>query len=152
MSLLDTNHKKKSFTLTTLLLSVLVLILFYVGLTYMDPPIESGISVNFGTTDFGSGKIQPKEKIRSEPLETPPVEPTKQEVAEEVVEEVEELPAKPVVKEAPAEILLTQESEESIRIKQANEAKRKADKAEREENQKAEKEASKQKEEAEKMA
>ncbi len=150
MSLLDTSHKKKSFTLTTLLLSVLVLILFYVGLTYMDPPIESGISVNFGTTDFGSGKVQPKEKIRSEPLDTPPVEPAKQEVAEEV--EVEEVPAKPVVKETPAEKLLTQESEEAIRIKQANEAKRKADNAEREAKQKAEAEANRAKAEAAKLA
>jgi hypothetical protein len=133
MSFLDTRHKKKSFTLTTLLLSVLVLILFYIGLTYMDPPIENGISVNFGTTDFGSGPIQPKEKIKSEPLKTPPKEPTKQEEVEKVVEEVEKVePEEVVVKEAPAEKLLTQENEEAIKIKQANEAKRKADDAARE--------------------
>ena len=54
----------------------------------MDPPEENGISVNFGTTEFGSGQVQPKEKIRSEPLDTPPVEPVEQEEAEEeVVEE-----------------------------------------------------------------
>lgn len=94
----------------------------------MDPPIENGISVNFGTTDFGSGRVQPKEKIRSEPLNTPPVEPTKQEVKEAVVEE--EVPEKVVDKEAPAEKVLTQESEEAIKIKQAKEeVKRKADAA-----------------------
>ncbi len=125
MSLLDTRHKKQSFTLTTLLLSVLLLILFYIGLSYMDPPIENGISVNFGTTDFGSGPVQPKEKIKSEPLNTPPVEPTVQEKAiEEVQEEVAE---KEVAKEAPSEKVLTQESEESIRIKQQQETKRKAE-------------------------
>ena len=59
MSLLNTRHEKKSFTLTTILLSVLLLLLFYIGLTYLDPPIENGISVNFGTTDFGSGRVQP---------------------------------------------------------------------------------------------
>jgi outer membrane biosynthesis protein TonB len=127
MSLLDTRHKKQSFTLTTLLLSVLLLVLFYIGLSYMDPPIENGISVNFGTTDFGSGPVQPKEKIKSEPLNTPPVEPTVQEkVQEEVQEEVTE---KEVAKEAPAEKVLTQESEESIRIKQQQETKRKAEAA-----------------------
>ena len=132
MSFLDTKHKKKSFTLTTLLLSVLLLFLFYIGLTYMDPPEENGISVNFGTTDYGKGQVQPKEKIRSEPLETPPVEPTKQEeVVEEVVEEevVEEEPEPVVEKEAPAEKILTQESEEAIKIKQAKEAKKRAEDA-----------------------
>ena len=123
MSLLDTQYKKKSFTLTTLLLSVLLLILFYIGLNYMDPPEENGISVNFGTTNYGSGKVQPLKKIRSEPLDTPPVEPNKQEeVVEEAVQEE-------VVEESPAEKILTQESAEAIKIKQAKEAKKKAEAA-----------------------
>ena len=131
MSFLDTRHKKKSFTLTTLLLSVLLLVLFYIGMTYMDPPEENGISVNFGTTEFGKGQVQPKEKIRSEPLDTPPVEPTKQEeVVEEVVEEeVEEEPEKVVEKEAPAEKVMTKESDEAIKIRQAKEAKKRAEDA-----------------------
>ncbi|WP_419212525.1 cell envelope integrity protein TolA [Maribacter sp. X9] len=144
MAFLDTRHKKKSLTLTTLLLSVLLLALFYIGLTYMDPPEENGISVNFGTTDFGSGQFQPKEKIRSEPLETPPVEPTKQEVAEAVEESQEEVVKEVADKEAPSEKVLTQENEESIRIKQAEDAKRKA------ENEAAE--AKRKSEEAEKKA
>ena len=132
MAFLDTRHKKKSFTLTTLLLSALLLLLFYIGLTYMDPPIENGISVNFGTTDFGSGQVQPKEKIMSEPLDTPPVEPVKQEVQEEIVEEeeeIEEVPEEVAAKEAPSEKVLTQDSEESIKIKQATEAKKRAEDA-----------------------
>lgn len=131
MSFLDTRHKKKSFTLTTLLLSVLLLLLFYIGLNYMDPPEENGISVNFGTTDFGSGQVQPKEKIRSEPLDTPPVEPTEQEAVEEIVEEevVEDVPEEVVEKETPAEKILTQENEEAIKIKQAKEAKKRVEDA-----------------------
>ncbi|NHF61059.1 energy transducer TonB [Flavobacteriaceae bacterium TP-CH-4] len=130
MSFLNTRHKKQSFTLTTLLLSVLLLIMFYIGLNYLDPPIENGISVNFGTTDFGSGQVQPKQRVRSEPMETPPVEPTKQEQAvEEVVEEVKEEVPEEVSKEAPAEKVLTKEDPEAIKIKQAREAKRKADEA-----------------------
>lgn len=141
MAFLDTTHKKKSFTLTTLLLSILLLVLFYIGLTYMDPPIENGISVNFGTTDFGSGRVQPKEKIRSEPLDTPPVEPNKQEVAQQIEEEEDEIPEESAVKEAPAEKVLTQENEESIRIKKAKDAKKKADNAAAEAKRKVEDEA-----------
>lgn len=131
MSFLDTRHKKQSFTLTTILLSILVLILFYIGLTYFDPPEERGIAVNFGTTDFGSGNQQPKQKIRSEPLDiSEPPNEANEEIAEEeeVVEEKSE-PVQQVEKAAPTEKLLTQESEASIRIKQQQEAKRKADAA-----------------------
>ena len=98
----------------------------------MDPPEENGISVNFGTTDFGKGQVQPREKIRSEPLDTPPVEPVKKEEVEEelVVEEVvEEVPEKVEEKETPAEKILTQESAEAIKIKQANKAKKRAEDA-----------------------
>ncbi|PIB30432.1 cell envelope integrity protein TolA [Maribacter sp. 4G9] len=150
MAFLDTRHKKKSLTLTTLLLSILLLVLFYIGLTYMDPPIENGISVNFGTTDFGSGQVQPKERIRSEPLDTPPVEPTKQEVSEAVEEVVEKVQEE--VKEAPSEKVLTQEDEESIRIKQAQETKRKADAAAAEQKRKAQEAEQKAKAEAERIA
>lgn len=126
MPVLDTRHKKKSFTLTTLLLSVLLLLLFYIGLTYMDPPIENGISVNFGTTDFGNGRVQPKEKIRSEPVNKP-IEPVEEE--QKVEEQQEEVPEETVEETPAAEKVLTQESEESIRIKKQLEEKRKADAA-----------------------
>lgn len=155
MSFLDTRHKKKSFTLTTLLLSVLLLVLFYIGLTYMDPPEENGISVNFGTTDFGRGQVQPKERIRSEPLDTPPVEPTKQEEVEEaVVEEevVEEVPEKVVEKEAPSEKVLTRESEEAIKIKQAKEAKKRAEDAAKAEQRRKEEAIQREKAKAAKIA
>ncbi len=126
MSFLDTRHKKKSFTLTTALLSALLLLLFYIGLTYMDPPIENGISVNFGTMDFGMGDRQPEKKIKSEPLKIPepPNVPEEEDVSEAIPEEVKEEVAE---KEQPTEKVLTQESEESIKIKQQEEAKRKAE-------------------------
>ncbi len=122
MPFLDTRHKKKSFTLTTLLLSALLLVLFYIGLTYMDPPIENGIAINFGTTDFGSGKIQPKEKVRSEPRQVEP-EPVK-----EIPQPSEPQASAP---EKPVEKVLTSNDEETIKINQQKEAKRRADEAER---------------------
>jgi outer membrane biosynthesis protein TonB len=152
MAFLDTTHKKKSLTLTTLLLSILLLVLFYIGLTYMDPPIENGISVNFGTTDYGSGQVQPKEKIQSEPLDTPPVEPSKQEVAEQVEEIEEEIPEEAAAEPTPSEKVLTQENEESIRIKKAEEAKQKAENAAADAKRKADNEAKKVKAEAARVA
>src|SRR5690606_8809290 len=149
MRLLDTKHKKKSFTLTTILLSVLLLLLFYIGLTYMDPPIENGISVNFGTTEFGSGRVQPKEKIRSEPLNKPITEPKIQE--EKVEKVVEQVPKEEVAKEKPAEKLLTQENEESIVLKQQQETKRKADEAAKKVQAEAERVAREKKEAEEKL-
>lgn len=152
MAFLDTTHKKKSFTLTTVLLSILLLLLFYIGLTYMDPPIENGISVNFGTTDYGSGQVQPKEKIQSEPLDTPLVEPSKQEVAEQVEEIVEEIPEETAADPTPSEKVLTQDNEESIRIEKAEEAKRKAENAAAEAKRKADNKAKKVKAEAARVA
>ncbi|MAU16594.1 MAG: energy transducer TonB [Muricauda sp.] len=134
MSFLDTRHKKKSFTLTTLLLSALLLLLFYVGLTYLDPPIENGIAVNFGTMDYGSGEVQPMEKVRSEPRELES-EPVPAEQAEPVQ------PEETVVEEAPVEEVLTSNDEETIKLRQQQEAKRKA-----------EEEAKKAKAEAERIA
>lgn len=123
MSFLDTRHKKKSFTLTTLLLSALLLLLFYIGLTYLDPPIENGIAVNFGTMDYGSGPVQPKEKVRSEP---------EQVKTEELPEpEPEQVQPEPVAPPEPVEKVVTQDNEETIRINQQKEAKRKAQEAER---------------------
>ena len=131
MSFLDTRHKKKSFTLTTILLSLLVLVLFYIGLTYFDPPEERGIAVNFGTMDFGSGKQQPQKKIKSEPVDIPkpPNDPQPEEVEEVKEVEAKAEPQETLKKEEPTEKVLTQESEESIRIKQEHEAKRRADEA-----------------------
>ncbi len=112
MSLLDTKHKRKSMTITVILHLLLILILFYVGMVYLDPPIENGIAVNFGTTDTGSGNIQPTEKIKSAPKVTSPepVSESKSELKEEVVtQDNEDAPVikqeetKKEVKETPKE-------------------------------------------------
>ena len=149
MPLLDTRHKKKSFTLTTLLLSILVLLLFYIGLTYMDPPEESGITVNFGTMEYGMGVDQPLEPLRRQ-------QPEPEEVIEEVQEEVP--PPEPIAdpepvqeeveEEAPVEEVLTQEQEESIRLAQEREAKKKAEEAAQKAREEAER---KEREEAERI-
>ncbi|PHR15103.1 MAG: energy transducer TonB [Aequorivita sp.] len=87
MSLLDTEHKRKSMTITVIVHVIILILLFYVGMKYMDPPLEQGIAVNFGTTDTGSGNIQPIEKIQSAPQKTTaqPISQPKSEIKEEVV-------------------------------------------------------------------
>ena len=74
-------------TITVILHLMLILLLFFVGMAYLDPPIENGIAVNFGTTDTGSGNIQPTEKIKSAPKKTnqEPISQPKSELKEEVV-------------------------------------------------------------------
>ncbi|MFT5075209.1 MAG: protein TonB [Polaribacter sp.] len=113
MSFLDTEHKRKSMTITVILHLLLILLLFFVGMAYLDPPIENGIAVNFGTTDTGSGDIQPTEKIKSAPKKTTsePVSQPKSELKEEVVtQDTEDAPVikqeetkKEEVKEIPKE-------------------------------------------------
>ena len=135
MALLDTRHKKKSFWLTTILLSLFVLLLFYIGLTYMDPPIENGITVNFGYVDYGKGPAPPKPKAQPQPVQ-------EEELEEEAPEEKEPEPVEEqleeTVTEKESEELLTQESEESIKIKQQEAEKRKAEEAARKAKEEAE--------------
>jgi len=134
-----TKHEKDSARITTLIALILVLLIFIVGPTYMDPPEEYGVAVNFGTTDFGSGRIQPKKPIQQAPKEivTPPKK----------VEEKKPAPSKP--QETKAENVITEDNAESIAIKKQKEearkkakeeakAKAEAERIEREERAKAE--------------
>ncbi len=127
MSLLDTRHKKKSFTLTTILLSVLLILMFYIGLSYLEPPIESGITVNFGALEFGMGEEQPKKKVKSQPVQKP--EPVEEVAPADTAEPEKDEEETSEPEEKPSEKLLTQENEESIRIKQQQEAQKRAEEA-----------------------
>lgn len=113
MSLLDTKDKRKSMTITVLLHVIILLLLFYFGFTYLDPPPENGIAVNFGTTDFGQGDNQPSEPIKTAPKQTTSetLPETKTEIKEEVVtQNTEDAPVikkeekKNEVKENPKEV------------------------------------------------
>jgi protein TonB len=95
MRLLNTKHKQKSMAITLVLHVMILLLFFYVGLSYLDPPPENGIAVNFGTMDAGSENVQPKEKIKTAPKQTTPepVKVQKAEIKEEVVsQDTEEAP------------------------------------------------------------
>ncbi len=106
---LDTKHKRKSLVLTILLHIGIIFLLFYLGLSYLDPEEESGIAVNFGTTSMGSGKVQPTKPIKSSPKNTTPetkaIPPQPQEKSPEIRDEVvtQELEDAPVIDKKPKE-------------------------------------------------
>lgn len=92
---------------------------------YLDPPIESGIAVNFGTSEMGSGNIQPTQPVKTQ---VKPEVKKEEVVPEEVVEEKSEA-APP--EDAPSEEVLTSESEESIKIKEAEAERKRIEEADR---------------------
>ncbi len=114
MKYFKTKYEKDSAKLTALIAVILLLLLFVVGPPYMDPPEEYGIAVNFGTTDFGKGNIQPKKPVKSEP------------------QEIEELPqpdaskAEPTKSSETKEEVLTADNAEEIAIKKQKQAEAKA--------------------------
>ena len=114
-----TKHEKDSARITALIAIILLLVVFIVGPKYMDPPEEYGIAVNFGTTDFGSGKIQPKEPIRSEPQEVPE-QPKVQEQPK-----VEQAQADASTPKENTEQVLTEDNAEEIAMKKQKEKERK---------------------------
>ncbi len=128
MSLLNTEHKRKSATITTVVMVLLLILMFLFGMRYLDPPEESGIAVNFGTTATGSGNVQPKEALK---LDTAPTQPEEEVEEPQETEAVTEEQPETTTEEAATEEVVTQDSEEAIAIKKAEEAKRKADEAEK---------------------
>lgn len=67
MKYLETEEERKSFAITTSIFVIMFFLFFYLGLSYLDPPPENGIVINFGTAEFGQGDKQPTEAIPSAP-------------------------------------------------------------------------------------
>ncbi|MEN8125933.1 MAG: energy transducer TonB [Bacteroidota bacterium] len=124
MSILENKYKRKSAIITAIIAVLIVVLIFNFGLKYFDPPIEYGISVNFGTTDFGSGNVQPNEALKPMDQEADAVE---EEIVEEIIEKaVVEDEINEVTNET-SEDIATQNNEEAIAIKKQEDAKRKAE-------------------------
>ncbi|MEN3323051.1 energy transducer TonB [Mariniflexile soesokkakense] len=114
MKYFETTHERNSAKLTTLITVILLLLLFVVGAPYMDPPEEYGVAVNFGTTDFGSGTVQPLKPIKSEPVNI------------NKPAEVEPVKSVPIKAAETKEEVLTADNAEEIAIKKQKEAENKA--------------------------
>ena len=136
MKYFETIHERNSAKITALITAIILLLMFVVGAPYMDPPLEYGVAVNFGNTDYGSGPIQPLKPIKSEVNK----------IAEET--QPQETKSEPATAPTKAENVLTQETEESIAIKKQKEAEARAKaEAERKEREKREAEEKKRQEE-----
>ena len=117
------------------------MLIFIVGPKYLDPPLEYGVAVNFGTTDFGSGNIQPKEPIKSEPIDINR-QPNIQESQPETTTSQEGTSEDVLTQDNAEEIALKKQREVEAKIRAKEEAMAKAE-AERIEREHAEKEEKK---------
>lgn len=107
MPVFKTPHEKKSFRITSIIMLLLLILFAFVGLTYLIPPPESGIAVNFGTSDTGSGSIQTSSPQPRETQPTKTAAPKKTEA--EQPQQTEEV--------------LTQNQEESVTLPPKKETK-----------------------------
>lgn len=111
----EKKNKRKGL-ITSLTIHALLLLAFaFLGMTYVFPPPEEGMMINFGNTETGLGTVE------SDPA--PPSE-TVEEVVEEVVQpqSVAET-SEPQVEEE----VVTQETEESIALRKQKEAQERAE-------------------------
>lgn len=103
MAFLQTTYEKKSFWTTAFILLAVLLLLFFAGLRYLDPPPENGILIAFGNIDPGNSLTL-----------APPIQATKEEtIVPEMnaAPEVKEVMVEEVVSEALEEVLTTADSE-----------------------------------------
>jgi len=122
----EEKNKRKGLIASVLFHSILLILFAFFGLTYLDPPPEEeGITINFGTTDFGS----PSENENNP--------------AEENMEESEPTPVEPVPTETVEEDILTQSEEEAPSIDKKEEKKEPVKEVEKKEEPKPDKNLSK---------
>ena len=63
MGFLKTRHEQKSFLITVFMVILLLLLFSFIGLKYIDPPIEYGMEVNLGSNDTGKGLKSANEEV-----------------------------------------------------------------------------------------
>jgi len=98
---IEDKHKRKAIIEATIVMILLIILMFISGMTYLDPPPETGIAVNFGTSAVGSGQIQPQHnKPQPKPVQQQQNKPdTKTEVKDNVLTQDNE--DAPVIKDKP---------------------------------------------------
>jgi protein TonB len=94
MPVLDTQHKRKSATITAVILILFILGIFNFGMQYLDPPEEYGVAINFGDMNVGSGvsvlksqKTTPKEEVKTPAVTSPLKVVTKETLVEKIITE-----------------------------------------------------------------
>ena len=89
MNLFNTEHKRKALALTTVVMCLVIFILFFAGMKYLDPPPENGVEVIYGVDITGMGeRTPPPSAAKQEETQTPQTQPeqsTSQEVKENLL-------------------------------------------------------------------
>ncbi|NJB83270.1 energy transducer TonB [Wenyingzhuangia aestuarii] len=106
--ILKTTYQRKAAIITTAFAGLVLFLLFFCGLRYLDPPEEYGVAINFGTSEVGAGEPKLNESIKSSPVESQPKQ------AQEELKQSEEVQEK----------VLTQATEEAPVVKEAKEVKK----------------------------
>lgn len=88
MLVLNTEHKRKSAIITAIILMLLVVGVFNYGMTYLDPPIEYGLAINFGNSEVGSG--EPVQNTKKQAVQEKQEETVKEQVKETSQETIQE--------------------------------------------------------------
>lgn len=114
MAFLQTTYERKSFWTTAFILFGVLLLLFFVGLRYLDPPVENGILIAFGDANPGSGiaLAPPTQSITEEPALS---------AEANSAPDVQEVMEKEPVIESSDEAVLTSEDSELVLPKKASE-------------------------------
>ena len=109
MAFLQTTYEKKSFWTTAFILLAVLLLLFFAGLRYLDPPPENGILIAFGNTDLGNSlSLAPSIQATTEETIVPEMNAAP-EVKEVMVEEVVSVALEEVLTTADSELVLPKE-------------------------------------------
>ncbi len=116
-------HEKKSARITVAIMFLLMLLLWLFGLPYLDPPLEYGVTVNFGESDTGFGETQQASVLPNNILSNQ-VEETSPSTSLSESPESEEV----IVQNQPNDVVLNNDSNESSEAEKLAEAeaKRKA--------------------------
>lgn len=118
MAILDTKHKRKSAAITSIVLFLLVLVMFNFGMTYLDPPEEYGLAINFGDANVGMGDPVQNTKQNLKPAIT----------EKEVLPQKEQQEIKETTQEVQKEDILTNETSKEVPVIEKKEEKKQPEK------------------------
>jgi outer membrane biosynthesis protein TonB len=113
--MLRTKHQRKSAVITAIILLLIALGIIKFGMTYLDPPEEYGVAINFGDSNFGKGEPVTKTKKSA----TPKVEEPQEQVVEKT-QPVEKTATKEIIKED----VITEDTKEDVPVIEKEEIKK----------------------------
>jgi len=120
MKLKNDIHHNRARAGSTIFAIALLLFIFFFGLTYLNPPPEDGIAINFGYEESGSGNTASSEKVtepveKSTQTETTPTETTPEIIDDVVTQETTDAPAVEKKEEEKQKVEKVEEKKEPVK-------------------------------------